>query len=273
MRARGRMRAQLASAGAVLALVVGAFVAFEPAPQPETFGGEPHLPARFLVRCGFTHRAPDDPIVAPGTVGGSHLHDFFGNFTVDTTSTLASLLGGDADCNRRTDRSGYWTPTLLQNGRAVVPVASRIYYGAGAKRADSVRTPPNGLVAVTGGTAAPRAVRWGCTGTDATTRTPRACGAEQLELSLRFGDCWDGTSLDAPDHRSHLAFAEQGVCPPGHPVPIPAIRFVVTYPVRGPAGLTFSSGGLETAHGDLFVAWHPETFHSLIERCINRRAC
>lgn len=241
--------------------------------SPPTLGGAPRLPAAFVVRCEFTHRAPDDPIVAPGTVAGSHLHDFFGNFTVDTTSTTETLLAGDADCNRRTDRSGYWVPTMLHAGRALIPIGSRVYYLGGSKLADTVQPPPNGLKIVTGGAGNPSAVRWGCSGDDVRSEQVRACGDGFVELNLRFPDCWDGANLDAPDHRSHLAFTVRGRCPSGYPEPITAVRFVVTYPVHSPDELSLSSGGLETAHGDLFVAWHPATIAQLVERCINRRAC
>lgn len=239
----------------------------------ETLGGSPRLRSVFVVRCAFTHRAPDDPIVAPGQVRGSHLHDFFGNFTVDTTSTLASLLDGDARCTRRTDRSGYWVPTLFDEGRAVVPIGSRLYYGAGGKLPDSVQAPPNGLVVVAGGTGAPEAVRWGCSDDSVTGPAPRDCGDAWLELTIRFPDCWDGERLDAPDHRSHLVHAASGRCPAGHPVPITTVRFVVRYPVHDGEGVSLSSGDLATAHGDLFVAWHRATFERLVARCINRRAC
>ena len=38
---------------------------------------------QFKVECGWSHSAPDDPIVHPGTPGRSHLHDFFGNTATD----------------------------------------------------------------------------------------------------------------------------------------------------------------------------------------------
>lgn len=242
---------------------------------PQTLGGgRVQLLASFVVECEFTHRAPDDPIVAPGSVAGSHLHDFFGNFTVDTASTTESLLAAAARCDQTKDRSGYWVPTLMRDGRAVAPTGSRIYYRSGAKLADSVQPPPNGLKMVAGGTINPTAIRWGCSDTpDTRTATVRACGDGFIELSLRFPDCWDGVNLDSSDHRSHLSYASDGGCPPEHPEPIPAIRFVVTYPVRHPAGIAFSSGGIETAHGDVFVAWNEQMIATLVERCINRRAC
>ena len=49
---------------------------------------------QFVVKCGFSHTAPNDPIVHPGMTGMSHSHDFFGNRGTDADSTAASLLGG-----------------------------------------------------------------------------------------------------------------------------------------------------------------------------------
>ena len=43
---------------------------------------------QFVVECGYSHSAPDDPIVYPGQPGMSHEHDFFGNVTTDADSTL-----------------------------------------------------------------------------------------------------------------------------------------------------------------------------------------
>lgn len=78
----------------------------------------------FRVRCGFSHRNQDDPIVSPGQPGSSHDHTFFGNRSTDAFSTLASLrAGGRTTCNERADRSAYWAPTLYVAGRAVEPLA------------------------------------------------------------------------------------------------------------------------------------------------------
>ena len=43
--------------------------------------------ASFAVRCDFTHRNSDDPIVHPGHQGAAHSHDFFGNISTKFDST------------------------------------------------------------------------------------------------------------------------------------------------------------------------------------------
>src|SRR5919198_781505 len=68
------------------------------------------------------HDARDDPIVHPGQPGASHLHSFIGNTATDAASTIASLESGGSTCGKgmdQVDRSAYWVPALLRNGRAV----------------------------------------------------------------------------------------------------------------------------------------------------------
>ena len=71
---------------------------------------------RFL--CAPSHNAYDDPIVFPGQPGKSHLHTFFGNTLADGNSTYESLRKtGDSTCNDMLNRSAYWIPALMLEGR------------------------------------------------------------------------------------------------------------------------------------------------------------
>ncbi len=45
----------------------------------------------FFSNCRFSHAAPDDPIVHPRMPGASHPHEFFGNTSTNSKSTLATL--------------------------------------------------------------------------------------------------------------------------------------------------------------------------------------
>ena len=76
---------------------------------------------QFVVKCAFSHTAPNDPIVHPGMTGMSHSHDFFGNRLTDADSTAASLLGGPTTCNKQSDTAAYWAPTLFDHGQPVTP--------------------------------------------------------------------------------------------------------------------------------------------------------
>jgi hypothetical protein len=57
----------------------------------------------FVSACGFSHRAPDDPIVSPGRPGSSHDHSFVGNVTTGAFSTMKSLLSAATTCRRADD--------------------------------------------------------------------------------------------------------------------------------------------------------------------------
>src|ERR671921_2539635 len=57
----------------------------------------------FVVKCPFSHQKQVDPIVNPGEPGtpeakAFHMHDFFGNTTTDSNSTLESLRAGGTTC-------------------------------------------------------------------------------------------------------------------------------------------------------------------------------
>src|SRR5207247_3302073 len=53
----------------------------------------------------------------------------------------------------------------------------------------------------------------------------------KLQTYLNFPTCWNGHDLDSADHISHMAFAPAGTsCPGTHPVVVPRLQFVITYP-------------------------------------------
>lgn len=81
------MTSGLRRGAAALCLIVVASVATPARADGPAIG-------QFVVRCGYSHSLPDDPIVFPGQQGASHLHDFFGNTATDAFSTQASLLAG-----------------------------------------------------------------------------------------------------------------------------------------------------------------------------------
>jgi hypothetical protein len=69
----------------LLACVVALLAAFASSPAASAASREKG--ASFAVRCDFSHRASDDPIVHPGDPGAAHSHDFFGNRSTDAFST------------------------------------------------------------------------------------------------------------------------------------------------------------------------------------------
>ena len=240
----------------------------------------PYAGGNFVVDCGFSHRAPDDPIVAPGDPGASHDHSFFGNSSTDAFSTTTTLLAAPTLCHRRQDTSAYWVPTLLLGGSPVTPLGAAIYYRRGTFA--DVHVPPNGFRMIAGD---PRAtapqdiarVFWNCESQGDPEAEVAACPDDprhSLRLHVDFPECWDGVHLDSEDHRAHVAYADEGECPPTHPVPIPSLRLVVRYPVVGTPPLALTSGSINSGHADVFVAWRGHEFRRLVRRCLNgRRQC
>jgi len=231
----------------------------------------------FVETCRFSHRAPDDPIVFPGRPGASHEHTFVGNRTTDAFSTFGSLRSGGTSCLRQEDTAAYWVPALYQGSRLVLPRAATVYYRRGTF--EPVRPFPNGLRVIAGDAtaASPQSMRvtfWSCGVTSGVPRSsavptcPRTRGS-LLRLHVRFPECWDGRSLDSPDHHGHMAYAVRGACPSTHPVEVPALAQIYRYPTRGGEGFALASGGQFSAHADLFNAWDPGALRRLVAGCLN----
>jgi hypothetical protein len=231
----------------------------------------------FVENCGFSHRAPDDPIVFPGQPGASHDHTFVGNRTTNAFSTFGSLRAGSTTCQRRADTAAYWVPTLFQGTEAVVPLGATVYYRRGTFA--QVSTFPNGLRMIAGDARAtgpqPLGVTfWNCglAGGVRPSSTVPTCPDVRgsfLRLHVRFPSCWDGRRLDSENHTSHVAYARRGVCPETHPVEVPAIELIVRYPTRGGEGFSLASGGQLSGHADFFNAWQPGELRRLVEGCLN----
>jgi hypothetical protein len=247
----------------------------------------------FVSACGFSHRAPDDPIVFPRAPGFSHDHTFVGNVSTNAFSTLRSLRAARSTCYLYGDTAAYWAPTLYVDGSPVAPRAATIYY----RRLTTapVRAFPPGLRMVAGNSRAwrpqsRRVTHWDCAvlkesfyGTRMTQSASRGAGPSgiprcssyaNLQLLVNFPDCWNGKSVDSPDHKSHMAYSVAGKCPAGHPVAVPAISLVYSY--LPPAGGTvmLSSGGQYSGHADFVNAWNQRALTSLVDDCLNRnRVC
>lgn len=236
--------------------------------------------AQFVVECAFSRHLADDPIVAPGHPGHSHLHAFFGNVATDASSTATSLARTTTTCNQSADRAAYWAPALLRNGAPIEPLRLVAYYRPGPSvPATSVRPYPFGLVMIAGEAhtdeAQPLAVAsWSCGQGIARSATPEPCPARRpLRLIVTFPDCWDGVHVDSDDHRSHVTYSSGGRCPSDHPVPVPQLQLAIDYPVhRDVGGLELSSGGLLGGHADFLNAWDPARLAREVNTCLHRQA-
>ncbi|OEJ30688.1 DUF1996 domain-containing protein [Streptomyces subrutilus] len=240
----------------------------------------------FQANCAVTKTASDDPIVFAGRPGASHNHTFMGNTATDAFSTTASLSAGRTACTAPGDLSGYWMPTLYNGDRPVLPTGPQvIYYKTGVTDYKSVRPFPKGLRFLVGSphqTAAefrghPGWVEgWECGDSFKNTGFPAHCPAgTQLNIRMQSPSCWDGTYLDTPDHKAHMAYPvvkpgnNDNVCPASHPVAVPMVEFKMAFPVSGDMSrVRLSSGGGHSFHYDFFNAWDERTLNALVEHCI-----
>ncbi|MEA2472621.1 MAG: hypothetical protein QOE06_536 [Thermoleophilaceae bacterium] len=240
-------------------------------------GAEPIRLPEFVANCTLSHRAPDDPIVFPGRPGAAHMHDFYGNRSTRASSTATSLRRGKTTCHPRADRAAYWFPTLYLNGKAVRPRTATFYYSTSIEDPAKVRSLPQGLRIIAGDSHATKPVHpivaeWAClgAGTESSPTMVTCPDGADLELHLRFPDCWNGRDLDSPDHRSHMAYSKADRCPKSHPVPVAQLQFKLHYPIAGGKGVRLSSGPGYTAHGDFINTWDQDELARRVRNCLRR---
>ena len=230
----------------------------------------------FAVVCGFSHRNQDDPIVFFNQPGRSHDHTYFGNTSTKASSTPASLrAAGETTCRLRADTAAYWAPTLFIAGNAIRPLGAVVYYLR--RTIEPVQAFPANLEVIAG-TATARAAQgsrvtyWSCGGrrdVRVSAEIP-TCNSPSLRLVVNFPNCWDGSRLDSADHKAHLAYSTDGVCPSTHTVEVPAITLQIHYGVTGGANAELSSGGDFSGHADFVNAWNQPTLERLVARYLNR---
>lgn len=218
----------------------------------------PDVVGAFRFICTAGQLSYDDPVVYPGQVGKSHLHQYFGNTLADANSTYASLrTTGNSTCNSPLNRSAYWMPAMFNGrGQIVRPDYVAVYYKRRPKT-DPLCTKigaggcvdlPRGLRFVYGynmlnPTQLPTgSAYFNCTGTGAVsghfsniTKAAKGCpiGA-QLGFLINAPECWDGKNLDSADHRSHVAYSayigqSYAQCPGTHPYVIPTFSMGVWF--------------------------------------------
>ncbi|WP_285749278.1 DUF1996 domain-containing protein [Lentzea sp. NBRC 105346] len=238
--------------------------------------------SEFRANCPASHRKMDDPIVFQNQPGVSHMHQFFGNKTTDAYSTLTSLRAGGTTCNPTADRSAYWVPTLYKNGQPIAPDTVTIYY-QGIHDKEKAVAYPQGLRYVVGNSKATSpdqnpAARWSCTTQSPSDRNFLNCPpGTKVETYLDFPTCWNGRDLDSSNHRDHMAFAVGLVCPASHPVVVPRLEFLITYPVNGTGlslggtvnGVNVTNAPGYTFHGDFLNAWDAAELQRRVSNCIN----
>jgi hypothetical protein len=232
-----------------------------------------------VVPCGFSHRNHDDPIALPRQKGRSHDHTFFGNRSTNAFSTPASLRASrNSTCGLLADTAAYWAPTLfLDKKRAVRPVIMVATYSR--RTAAPIAPFPAGLKMIAGDADARRAQStdvtfWSCAHVPGRTWTsiPRCPGSRAgLQLNVVFPNCWDGKRLDSIDHKAHMEYSSNGVCPDSHPIDVPTLTMQISYPIAG-GGKAMLASGVFGGHADFVNAWDQGTFTGLVDRYFNGKA-
>jgi hypothetical protein len=239
--------------------------------------------------CQFSHMKFDDPIVFPGKERASHLHTFFGNTQTDASSTAESIRNtGNSTCRGGiANRTAYWVPALLDaHGRPQAPEEGTFYYKSGYEgiAPSSVKIFPQGLRMIAGSakaTSAQAHAYWGCFENYCghVPTIPTVPVGEHVVMTVVFPQCWNGVDLDSSDHKSHMAYPENGACPSTHPVSIPEISFNILYkyPAGGMAGWRLASDmydkslpGGYSVHGDWFDGWDPEVAKTFVTNCTGK---
>jgi hypothetical protein len=244
-------------------------------------------PGQFVLRCLYSHSLMDDPIMAPGQPGAFHMHDFYGNTSVDAYSTVESMLAADTTCRVPSDTAGYWAPSAYLNGVQVTPTVMRVYYLG--SRGETVETIPPGLQMVAGNRLATSPeenphVAWYC-GATRDARTPRmdepydctpwssSSFVDGIVAIVDFPSCWNGTGLRPED----VVYPSNGQCPSAFPHVLPRISERVHYGVMNPInpdgsqGLTLSSGPPHTMHADFWNTWQQDRLDQLVDDCLVAR--
>lgn len=216
----------------------------------------PDVVGAFRFICNASHLAYVDPIVFYNR-RSTHLHQFFGNTTVNSQSTYRSLRSrGESTCNNALNRSAYWLPAMLNgSGGVVIPDYISIYYKRlpassplCQKYATACVATPRGLRYVFGWSMTNPAAQptgaayFNCDGPtakpghypDIVTAAANCPTGNKLGAIINSPNCWDGKNLDSADHRSHMAYTSYGgwgypKCPATHPYLIPSFTMGVWY--------------------------------------------
>ncbi len=272
-------RFKIAAALAAVA-ALGAIPARGQHPVPRVAAGK----GAFYAACGFSHRAPDDPIVFPGQAGASHSHDFFGARTTAASTNDTIRRSPVNTCERpdtpwQADRSAYWVPTLYVDNEPVSAQSIGAFYTTGFRTVPGIEPFPDGFRMIVGqAKGGPQQVnehlvyvftcdtRLLAAGTATTAPT---CDGDSLKLILTFPDCWDGVNDDSSTHQAHVAYSRNGQCPVSHPARLPVLTLVIRYPTPGGRSTRLASGDLSTAHADFMNGWDPDKLASLCRLCLD----
>ncbi|KAI1812395.1 hypothetical protein GGS20DRAFT_591710 [Poronia punctata] len=210
-----------------------------------------------------------DPLVNPGVEGSPHLHQIIGGnaFKPDMSPDTLPDIPSEATCTTCTfaeDFSNYWAVMYFaarngtyhrvpQKGNVGFEAANggmTVYYTPVISGTGQVTAFKPGFRMIVGNPtnrdeeSVPRQVTYTClkdpNTRDGETRDfPKEPCPAGIMVNVRFPTCWDGETLDPPDHSSHVAypasgtFETDGPCPASHPVKIPQLFYEVVWDTTG----------------------------------------
>ena len=81
-------------------------------------------------------------------------------------------------------------------------------------------------------------------------------------FNVRFPNCWNGTTMDSANHKSHMAYSAAGMCPASHPVRLPTIAIVLIYSPT--SRYARPSSGKFAGHADFMNGWDQKVLARLV---------